>query len=213
VSKPVDAFYSWACAVMSPPVRFNEWKFMSTYGQSGQKYFQPTGLTNKKREATKEFFTTERWIYVFRFSSSAGRVRLSHEIHVNGATHALALTAMVPFENKRVASGADMAPDPNERGKPEDLGATTIRFPRRIQGEQVVYYFLATRVRLPSAQILEIEQDGHMQRWLPPVTFEPDDPNVLWPEKGSDQPAIVPVVDPITIALHLHGIYRAALQD
>jgi hypothetical protein len=213
VSKPVDAFYSWACAAMSPPVRFNEWKFMGSYGQDGQRYFAPMGLTDEKRDAAKEFFTKERWIYVFRFMASVGKVRLSHEIHFDGATRNLALTPMVPFENARAASGMDVAPDPAKRGAPEDLGGPTIRFPRRIRGEQVVYYFLATRVRLPAAQILEIEQDGHMHRWLPPVTFEPDDPNVLWPDKGSDHPVTVPVVDPITVAMHLHGIYRAALED
>ncbi len=184
--------YDEACAVFSAPVRFVEWKMYAARGTDPRDW-HPFGLARDKTGAWKEI-EGERWIYVFRSYVNVQSVgQWVYELRL--AEGQLSAT---PMDDARV--------DPGKRANPIPIGKT-IPFPRRVNGHAMTFYFFAARTRLSLAAIDELQQ--HVQDYVPPHTFEPDDANLI--RAGSE--VLVPVLDPITVAMHLHAYYVAAAND
>jgi hypothetical protein len=152
-----------------------------------------------------------RWIYVFRKPRGATNAPapLVDELYLDekGHLHATKLNAAVTVKKdprpERGKSGVA-----SQREPMVDIG-TTVSFVRQLLGEPLVHYFFASRVQLPNTAIAELQK--HIAAWAPGITFEPADPNFVW--AGGRDNLAVPVLDPITIATHLHAYYVAASDD
>jgi hypothetical protein len=84
-----------------------------------------------------------------------------------------------------------------------------VSFCRQFLGQPLLHYFFSSRVQLPSKSIAELQ--NHIADWTEGISFEPTDPNIYRGGEGDDP--LVPVLDPITIATHLHAYYVAASDD
>jgi hypothetical protein len=94
-----------------------------------------------------------------------------------------------------------------ERGPLTKIGKT-IRFARRIHGWAIDYYFFASRIRLPADEIKLLR--NWCQAFIPCTRFEPP---ADYPLRLKDEALLVPVLDPLTVALHLHACYLAAWNE
>ena len=184
--------YDEAAAVFSRSFRFVEWKFVIAAKFTST----PFGDRDQpQHKATKEI-DRQKWVYVFRNN---------HEREVYAEIR----------EELRIDKSGEIAATPYDeiekelkaRGKPVSLGKTMC-LPRRIFGKPLVYRFFASRVRLPLAQIKELK--SKITTFAPPVIFDPGK-NLSVIEHGGE--LLVPVVDPVTVALYLHAAFAAAADD
>lgn len=184
--------YDEAAAVFSQSFRFVEWKFViAAKGTS-----TPFGDRDEPQGKATTKIDREKWVYVFRNN---------HEREVYAAIR----------EEIRIDKSGKMAATPydeiekelKKRGDPVPLG-NAMCLPRRIFGKPLVYRFFASRVRLPLAQIKELE--NQVTTFAPPVIFDPGK-NLSVIEKDGE--LLVPVVDPVTVALHLHSAFVVAADD
>src|SRR5262245_27274159 len=186
---PQDA-YDRAAAVFSRSFRFVEWRFVIAADRA-EGIPTPFGDTDEKRRKATVAIDRQKWIYVFRTNTqgkSAGLPALVEEIHIDKSGE----MAATPHD--------DIEKPINKRGKGEPLGKTMC-LARRILGMPQVYRFLASRIRLEKAPIEELKK--HIEQIAPPVILDPTDKNNSVIEDGGE--LLVPVVDPITVALHLHA--------
>src|SRR5262245_40634775 len=184
--------YDEAAAVFSQSFRFVEWKFViAAKGTS-----TPFGDRDQpQHKATKEI-DRQKWIYVFRNNherEAYADIREELRIDKNGEM------AATPYD--------EIEKELQTRGKPAPLGKTMC-LPRRIFGKPLVYRFFASRVRLPLAQIKELKTK--ITTFAPPVIFDPGKNLSVIDRNGE---LLVPVVDPVTVALHLHAAFTAAADD
>lgn len=192
--------YDDACAVFTNPVRFVEWKMFEVRAPKGP--YKPYEIEGNRFKNTYRRLEGERWIYVFRVSKLRQNTPAQwvDELHVvDGKISATSMIKANPPGGKRL-----------ERDKRKQVAVgDSVTFARRVLGEPQIHYFFASRIQLPLAQIEQLELK--IANWGTPFYFEPNDPNIV----GSDQSSaiLVPVLDPITIALHLHKSYVEAADD
>lgn len=188
----IQKVYDEAAVVFSRSFRFVEWKFVIATEFTST----PFGDRDQpQHKATKEI-DRQKWIYVFRYN---------HEREVYSEV----------WEEIRIDKGGQMAATPSgeiekelkTRGKPVPLGKTMC-LPRRVVGQPLFYRFFASRVRLPLAQIKELKTK--ITTFAPPVIFDPGKNLSVIVQDGE---LLVPVVDPVTVALHLHAAFTAAADD
>lgn len=184
--------YDAAAAVFSRSFRFVEWKYIiALKGASA-----PLGDHGTPRASATRPLDRQKWIYVFRTDYAHETYSpIKEEIRVDADGQMFA----TPYEQlEKVVA---------QRGTPVALGKTMC-LPRRIMGKPKVYRFYASRVRLPLPQIKALEKTIHT--FAPPTILDPGD-NTSVIEKNGE--TLVPVVDPITVALHLHAAFTAASND
>jgi hypothetical protein len=191
------AAYDRAIAVMSQPCRFVEYK---TYaGGKNDKGWFPVGLSDDPAGFWKEI-EGERWIYVFRrYARTKSNTVWVEEIHLpekGGKDRDMSAASM---------AGALAGDD--DRGELSSVGKT-ISFARRIHGVAMEYYFFATRIRLPAKMVDDFMAD--VTSYVHPVNFEANDRNIVGKDGGV---LLVPVLDPLTVAEHLHAYFVAAEED
>jgi hypothetical protein len=91
--------------------------------------------------------------------------------------------------------------------------------PPAVSRQPLRHYFFSSRVELPTKLLVELE--NNIAKWTQGITFEPADPNVYPAGKETvengkvitETDPCVPVLDPITIAMHLHAYYIKASND
>jgi len=213
--------YDTAFAVFSPHVEFIEWTIFQVQSDRGgwgpfEVYKRPpVGSSGLGRLLDKwKEIESARWIYVFRKAQEAkgalaGPAVLVDELFLDEKKH-LHATKL----NAAVAVKKDPRPERSKTGvashrEPKVEIGTTVSFVRQLLGKPLVHYFFASRIQLPNKAIDELQ--NHIAEWAPGVTFEPTDPNIDW--RGEGQNPRVPVLDPITIATHLHAYFCAASDD
>jgi hypothetical protein len=195
MSAPVpQQVYDAAAAVFSRSFRFVEWKLViAAKGTS-----TPFGDREVSQQKATRKIDRLKWIYVFRNN---------HEREVYAEI----------VEEIRIDRNGEMAATPSDkierelktRGDPVSLGKTMC-LPRRMFGKPLVYRFYASRVRLPLAQIKELK--SKITAFAPPVILDPDPgKNLSVIEQNGE--LLVPVIDPLTVALHLHAAFTAAADD
>ena len=176
-----------AAVVFSRSFRFVEWKFVIATPATSTPFGDRDGT---QYQAVREI-DRRKWIYAFRNN---------HEREQYADV----------YEEIRVDKNGDMAAVPLDKigqGDPEPLGRTMC-LPRRRFGNPLVYRFFASRVRLRQAQIKELK--AKVTAFAPPVLLDPGDNLSVFEHKGQ---LLVPVVDPVTVALHLHDAFTAAADD
>ena len=190
--------YETAFAVFSPAVQLVEWKLYKVTDKPDSGW-----LWGSWRE-----IPGRRWIYVFRRPKGAktSSAQLADEFFLDGDKQ-LHATPMDTLRTEMEATGGKW-PERGKRGTQIKIG-TTVSFIRQFLGKPFEYFFFSARVQLPSKLIDELQKK--LPNWTQAVTFEPDDRNVIWGKEG-ENPRI-PVLDPITIAIHLHAYYIAASDD
>jgi hypothetical protein len=199
-SKELLASYDDAIAVMSRVCRFVEWKIYG--GGEDVKNWSPFGPSRDRKSAWKEI-EGEKWIYVFRsYARVASAGVWVEELHLDKQGNISA----TPMEKAK----SDKTGKPLERDKrPQPVAfGKTMSFARRVHGVAMEYYFFASRIRLPASTIEAI--GANISAYAPPINFEEDDANIVGIEGGA---LLVPVLDPVTVALHLHANYVAAAND
>jgi hypothetical protein len=192
VGDPIpQSAYDSAAAVFSRSFRFVEWKYVIP----AKKLSAPLGDRGAPPHKAVKKIDRRKWIYVFR--------------HDDGAEYAAVLEEIRVDDNGQMyATERDRLEKPiKSRGNPVALG-TTMSLPRRLFGVPKVYRFYASRVRLPLAQIKELEKTVHT--FAPRTILDQADNTSVIVQNGE---LLVPVVDPITVALHLHAAYVAAADD
>jgi hypothetical protein len=176
-----------AAVVFSRSFRFVEWRFVIATPATST----PFGDRNATPYQAAREIDRRKWIYVFRNN---------HERETYADVQ----------EEIRVDKNGDMAAVPADRigrADPAPLGKTMC-LPRRRFGNPLVYRFLASRVRLAPAQIKELK--SKVTTFAPPVILDPGD-NLSVIEYDGE--LLVPVVDPVTVALNLHAAFTAAADD
>ncbi|HWL95471.1 MAG TPA: hypothetical protein VNT79_18275 [Phycisphaerae bacterium] len=194
-----QADYDNAAAVFSRSVSFIEWRFVIAADPDRADGI-PTPFGDQDQDRRKATVDVDRrkWIYVF--STPTQKKYIAEPTFV---------------DEVRIDKGGAMAATPHDdRDKPiksrkesESIGKT-LCLPRRILGIPHVYRFFASRVRLEKEQIDKLKKS--VEFLCPPVIFDPDQNNSLIDEKGK---WLVPIVDPVTVMLHLHAAYCAAADD
>jgi hypothetical protein len=204
--------YGSALAVFSKPVRFAEWKVLQVNSPTPPKYvvaddWVPFGEQDKAG-AWKEI-RGERWIYVFRRPhGKTDRPDWVDELHVESdgqkgsASYKVSAVPMWPVPPGTPKEGIRSKAQRKPVALPDNP-----RFARRVLGEPQDHFFFATRIQLHPESILQL-QDA-VATWVTPILFE-GDAVVLDPDAAD---VILPVVDPLTILVHLHGYYQRALKD
>ncbi len=207
---------SSAVAVFSQQVRFVEWKAMLANGV-GWRPFEPD---RDRRKNSWRPIKGKRWIYVFRREEAMRNAPavLCDELMLDadGKLHA---TPMKKMDDLRVQGvkgtdtgmsekSKDLWPHPEDRPAQVQVGET-VCFPQRILGAAQLHYFFGSRIRLSSASINELQLK--ISDWTPGVTFEHGDPNVVLNPKGAG--LLVPVLDPITVGLHLNRYFIEAADE
>jgi hypothetical protein len=184
--------YDNAAAVFSRSFRFVEWKFISI----NKKVAYPFGDYKEPIAKATTPIDREKWIYAFRHDpGSTGYAELAEEIRVSA-------------DGTLAATPGDKLDKPIEsRGRPTAIGKTMC-LPRRVMGTRVVYRLFASRVRLPVDVLKELKLKVH--RLVPETVLEPGKNTSIIERDGE---WFVPVVDPITVMLHLHAAYLAAADD
>jgi hypothetical protein len=207
---PVE--YPPALAVFSKPVRFAEWKVLQVNSPT------PPGVVvaedwipfgeEDKASAWKEI-QGERWIYVFRRpNGKTDRPDWVDELHVTSdgkkgsASYKVAAVPMWPVAPDTAKEGI-RARDQRKASPLTD----NPRFARRVLGAPQDHFFFATRIQLHPESILELQKS--VASWVTPILFE-GDAHVLDPDADD---VILPIVDPLTILVNLHGCYQKALKD
>jgi hypothetical protein len=183
--------YDAAAAVFSRSFRFVEWKFIATNDTA--RY--PFGDHGQSIDTAIVPIDREKWIYVFMHHANEEYAAIREEIRID-ANGEMAATPWDKIEKPL-----------KERGKPEAIGKS-LCLPRRIFGTPEVYRFYASRVRLPLKQIKELERN--IYKFAPATSLEPGKNTTVVEKDGN---LLVPVVDPITVLLHLHAAYEASVDD
>lgn len=183
--------YDNAAAVFSRSFRFVEWKFV----RINKTVAYPFGDDGEPAHKATKAIDRKKWIYVFRHGVGETFAELQEEIEIDESGEMLAtphsrLDAPIKGRGQAIAIGK------------------TLCLPRRIFGTRRIYRILASRVRLPSAQIKALKEKIH--RLVPETSLEPG-VNTSVVEKDGEW--LVPVVDPITVLLHLHAAYVSAADD
>jgi hypothetical protein len=185
---------------------------------------------NGAKDTAARVIKGERWIYVFaRPEGSFAAPHLVDELHLitkPGVDKQLITSFDKPTHTihaTKIGAGrydgkAGPLPPVSLRGT-DEVG-DTIRFVRVYRGKRMMHYFFATRVQLSPQKIEALRAKVHL--WVPPTHFEgfdkkkkdktigDADPNVLGGDGG---PLFVPVLDPLTIAMNLHGAFATAADD
>jgi hypothetical protein len=194
--------YETAFAVFSPRVSFIEWKMYEVKSDKTGGWWPYYAYRGGRLWDTWKSIDSERWIYVFRRpkGATAAPAVLVDELFLDAQQQLHATQLQTP------ANGS--WPERGNRGAQVAIGKTMC-FCRQFLGQPLVHYFFSSRIQLPSKLILELQ--NHIADWTQGITFEPTDPNIY---KGveTEEPR-VPVLDPITIATHLHAYYVAASDD
>jgi hypothetical protein len=186
--------YDRAAIVFSRSFRFVEWKFVI----AAQWTSTPFGDRDAPEHKAIREIDRRKWIYVFRTNlESEAYAEVREEIRVDRNGEMAANPAPADEIEKGLASRADLVP----------LGKTMC-LPRRSLGSPLVYRFFASRVRLAPAQIKELKTK--VMAFAPPVILDPDNNRSVIEHNGE---LLVPVVDPVTVALHLHAAFTAAADD
>lgn len=182
--------YDAAATVLSRSLRFVEWKLIiaSPAGSA------PFGDAGEPRHKAIKPIDRVKWIYVFRHNVGDKFAELRDEIRIDAAGN-MAATRL-----------EDLNAEASKR-KQQPIGKT-LCLPRRVFGKPSVYRFYASRVQLPSEQIRALEKTVYT--FLPATNLELGK-NTSVVEKNGE--LLVPVVDPITVALHLHAAFSAAADD
>ncbi len=199
-SKALEAAYDSAIAVMSRKCQFVEWKFYGG-GEEPSKW-SPFGVI-PDRSGSWQKIVGERWIYVYRrdYRTGMGAVWVDElKLTAEGDLLMTPMDGLVDRSTLKTRTG--------ERPAPKAIGKT-VSFPRRIQGVGYEYFFFAARFRLPARAVDELAP--LVEKTLPPVNFEDSDGNVA--DYLSTGICLVPVLDPMTVALQLHDCYLVALDD
>ncbi len=231
--------YDAALAVLTAPVSFVEWTTLKVESSAApdpnlSDDWCPIAVWMQDSSEEYEWGTTraiegERYIYVFsRRAWSDDKPTLVEELHLaeDGQIEAAKLGER-RFPDPAPLDGKG-SPLP-ERRQWSKIG-TTMRFARRWRGSRMVHYFFATRVPLSRRSVEELRQNVAL--WVPattfddysfvlpstsdlngagPKTFGQWDPNLV---TGQGPGALqVPVLDPITVALHLHLLASSASND
>lgn len=184
--------YDEAAVVFSRSFRFVEWKFViAAMGTS-----TPFGDRDEPQHKATKKIDRRKWIYVFRNNDEADpRAELLEEI-------------LIDKNGDMAATCYDrLRRELDKRGSPVPMGRTMC-LPRRMFGQPLVYRFFASRVRLPLKQMKELEDK--VTTFAPPVIFDPGKNLSVIEQDGE---LLVPVVDPVTVALHLHAAFTAAADD
>lgn len=193
----LEKAYTEAAAVMSRSFRFAEWKFVIAAERADG---IPTAFGDRDEPDHKGIkeIDREKWIYVFRSNALSygvySAIRAEIRVSKNGE---LAITPSDQVEKEL-----------KSRPEPTPIGGKTMCLPRHIVGLPQVYRFFASRIRLPLAQIKELENT--VSRFIPPTVLDPENNKSVIEKDGQ---WLVPVVDPITVALHLHAAFAAAAED
>jgi hypothetical protein len=210
---PLELAYSDACAVFTRPFIFCEWKVYAVPSADSTKW-APLGVSKDKSTSYREI-THDVWIYVFRKfegTEATPPVWIEEIFHAKDGTLSVA-----PVAEQLAHLSGNPKVEPKTRPAVKEIGKTTT-FARRINGRRTLHYLFASRVRLPLPSVYtlmtgwvgaKLIKAMMIDQWAPAYSFEKDDINLL--EK--DGKLIVAVVDPITIALHLHTYADAAAQD
>ena len=209
----LDSAYGDACAVFTRPFTFCEWKVYAVPSADPAKW-APLGVSKDKSTAYREI-THDVWIYVFRKYEGLESAQLEWVEELFHAKDGTLSAAPMAEQQAQLSSSPKV--EPKKRPEVKAIGKTTT-FPRRINGRRTFHYVFASRVRLPLASVntlwtgrfgAKVVQAMRIDEWAPAYSFEKDDNNLL--EK--DGRLMVAVLDPITIALHLHTYAEAAAQD
>lgn len=192
MSDPIpQSAYDNAAAVFSRTVRFVEWKFIAV--NETARY--PFGDWDRSIDTATVPIEREKWIYVFMHHAGDEYAAIREEIRIE------------PNGEMAVTPWNEIEKPVKHRGKPKPIGKS-LCLPRRIFGTPEVYRFFASRVRLPLKQIKELENT--IYKFAPATSLERGK-NTSIVEKDGE--LLVPVVDPLTVLLHLHAAYVAAADD
>jgi hypothetical protein len=183
--------YDTAAAVLSRSFRFAEWKYVIAWrGNSG-----PFGDRGEAAHRALRTIDRTKWIYAFSQDAGASYAAIKEEIRVEASGQ---MFATPPDEIERPIA---------RRGRPVAVG-TTMSLPRRLFGRPKAYRLYASRVRLPLAQMKALERTIHT--FAPRTLLDPGHNTSVVEQDGR---LLVPVVDPVTVLLHLHAAYVAAADD
>ena len=213
MSTPLELAYDDACAVFTRPFTFCEWKVYSVPSSDPAKW-APLGISHDKSTAYRDI-KHDVWIYVFRKFEGLEKNPPVWVAELSQAKDGTLSAAPITEQLAQLSSNPKV--EPKKRPEFKTIGTTTT-FPRRINGRRTFHYLFASRVRLPLPSVYtlmtgwvgaKLVNTMRIDEWAPAYSFEKDDINLL--EK--DGKLKVAVLDPITIALHLHTYAEAAAQD
>lgn len=160
----------------------------------------------------KKTIDQDKWVYIFRKvhvphgHSGHDATRWAGEIKVEKG----GLMYAIPMDGQHERAAPHARPQAQVIGK-------TMCLPRRLFGNHVWHYFFASAIRLDMPQIETLE--ATVSDLCPPVTLECEKERqrgggyFAYAYEDDDGTLIVPVVEPLTIALHLHTLYTAAVDD
>jgi hypothetical protein len=182
--------YDGAAAVFSRSFRFVEWKYvMALKGNSA-----PFGDRGAPAHKAVKAIDRTKWIYVFSYDlTDYAPIKEEIRVEANGQ--------MFATRSERIDKPI------RDRGEPVALGKT-LSLPRRQFGQPKAYRFYASRFRLPLAQIKALEKTIHT--FAPRTLLDPENNTSVIERDGQ---WLVPVVDPLTVVLHLHTAFTAAAND
>ncbi len=229
--------YDAAIAVLTAPVSFVEWTTLkvesfATPDPTISDDWSPVGVSMHYGSQEYEWEPTraiegERYIYVFsRRAWAKGTPTFVEELHLR-ADGQIEVAKLDARRYDRALDGKD-SPIPE---KPQWIKVgTTMRFARRLRGSRMLHWFFASRIPLSRRFVEELRLSVAL--WVPATTFDDyafqppstSEPNVTPPSTfGQWDPNVVtdqgpgalqvPVLDPLTIALHLHLLASSAADD
>lgn len=180
--------------VVSRPFRFTEFQLIDAPSKD-EATWKPVKLRN---DVQPRAFTGK---FVYAFQKLGSNVELYAEFFA-GDDGALS-----------VASGRDAhALERDKRAKPSPLGGAHATLPHTINGKRAFYFFVVSRIRLPTQSITDLEAE--MPAGVgPPLDLERDE--TFLQVAGTDGSSttvenFVPLLDPFTIAINLHSRYEDA---
>jgi hypothetical protein len=184
-------------ATISRPFRFTEFKLFDV-PSSDESTWKPVKLP----DTAAPQLVTGKWIYAFQLLGSNTQLFVELFADDKGELSALA--------------GSDArAKERDQRAKPGKVGGSSFTLPHTINGKRAYYFFVVTRIRMPSDCVSNFETNK--PRGLgPALDLDRDDAYLL--VAGSDgnsttMEAFLPVIDPITIGLNLHDRYESAANE
>ena len=229
---PLDPVYALACAVFTRPVSFALWKMYFLPSRDPLTWRPLVISTNRSDSYTKIDPDHDLYIYVFRQDAptqegvqdtdpqGAPKGRLSSGVAVwcdelvsrKGELHAAPVDPQLSMMTTMKFGDTDpKRPGFVHVGK-------AVSFARRLRGVATKHYFFASRVRVPLGVITKLQQ--HITEWVPSHTFEENDSHSFRATKGDETALgvkegslVVPVIEPLTIALHLHEYYEQSTLD
>jgi hypothetical protein len=183
--------YDTATAVFSRPFRFVEWKYViALKGGTG-----PFGDRDVPAHMAVKPIDRTKWIYVFRQDIGEQYAAIKEEIRVDANGEMF------------VTPGDRIELPIAKRGTPVAIGKAMC-LPRRLLGKPKAYRFYASRLRLPLSQIKALE--NRISTFVPRTLLDPTNNTSVIQHDGQ---LLVPVVDPLTVALYLHAAFSAAADD